>query len=120
MALKPKTKTSSATSAARAESKKLKKNRRKIRKAEKIKLGGKGQQQELPTKWRRISKEDGCKKAVDWPMDEEMINKLLEKRSKFKLDKNYNESDKIAAKMLDMGVVYDDALKRWHARLRQA
>ena len=69
------------------------------------------------TKWYRIGKEDGCKKAVDRPVDDAMVNKLLEKRSKCKLEKNYVESDKITLTLVDMEIVYDDALKQWHTRL---
>ena len=68
------------------------------------------------TKWHRIGKEDGCKKAVDRPVDEELVNSLLEKRSKAKAEKKYDESDEITATLVELEIVYDDAMKEWHTR----
>lgn len=114
--------------------KKAKKKRRKIRKAEKRELE-EGHKEENPpsssekqttkvaaaapksTKWRRIGKSDGCKKAVDRPVNEDKINDMLEKRSKAKAKKDYTESDEITKKLVEMEIVYDDAMKQWHTRL---
>lgn len=114
--------------------KKAKKKRRKIRKAEKRELDRQREEQNqeaavLPsakqttkaapksTKWRRVGKDEGCKKAVDRPVNEDKINDMLEKRSKAKAKKDYTESDEITKKLVEMEIVYDDAMKQWHTRL---
>lgn len=132
-----------ALSASRAEAqkayKKAKKKRRRIKKAEKKQemeqirrnnqlpssssssTGEKEQHNPTKatpgTKWHRVGKEDGCKKAVDRPVDEDLVNSLLEKRTKAKAEKKYNVSDEIAATLVEMEIVYDDAMKEWHTRL---
>lgn len=133
-----------AATIARAESqktyKKLKKKRRLIKKAEKKKqreideakglagdddtsassktrLAEENKGKQLPTKWCRVGKDDGCKKAIDRPIDANLVNKLLEERSNFKTEKNYIESDKTTRRLVDMEIVYDDAKKEWHTRL---
>lgn len=70
-----------------------------------------------PQHWSRIGKAEGCKKAVDRPVDEAMVTILLEKRSQYKLAKNYIEADKVTKTLVELEIVYDDAHKHWHTRL---
>eukprot|EP00978_Attheya_sp_CCMP212_P016021 scaffold41656_cov52-Attheya_sp.AAC.6 len=104
--------------------KKEKKKRAKVKQAgKKIKEQGLGlenenkeaeQQQPAPTKWCR---EFDCPKSTNRSVDEDKINKLLEKRSKAKSEKNYTVSDEITSTLIDMEIVYNDEKRQWHTRL---
>lgn len=121
--------TSKNTADAQKAYKKAKKQRRALRKAEQLQQKPRQQHQQprtensnTPTKaaWRRVSKEDGAKKAVDRPLKvnfgEEKINQLLEKRSEAKADTNYEVSDEITKTLVGLQIVYDDDKREWHTR----
>ncbi len=71
-------------------------------------------------KWRRVTKEDGAKKAVDRPLeagyDVDAINDLLQRRSIAKTEKNYAVSDEITKTLVRLQIVYDDERWEWHTR----
>jgi cysteinyl-tRNA synthetase len=108
--------------------KKAKKLRRKLRKAEQlIKQGTKEnnntrtEQSSMPKKvWRRVTAEDGAKKAVDRPLEAgygvDAINDLLQRRSTAKAEKNYDVSDDITKTLVRLQIVYDDDRGEWHTR----
>jgi cysteinyl-tRNA synthetase len=70
-------------------------------------------QQPAPTKWCR---EFDCPKSTNRPVDDDKINKLLDKRSKAKAEKNYTVSDEITCTLIDMEIVYNDEKRQWHTR----
>ena len=110
-----------ARAAAQKAYKSAKKKRRKQKKAEakrqRLAAAGGDEAATAATKWSRIGKADGCKKAIDRPVDDAFVTALLEKRSRYKLDKNYTEADKVTATLVGLEIVYDDARKQWHTRL---
>lgn len=71
-------------------------------------------------KWRRVTKEDGAKKAVDRPLEAgysvDAINDLLQRRSIAKAEKNYEVSDEITKTLVRLQIVYDDESWEWHTR----
>lgn len=97
--------------------KREKKKRRAVRKAQK-----KPAEEKEPaartknTEWRRVGTSDGCRKAVNRPVDDDKINILLKERSQAKADKDYTKSDGIAETMVELGIFYFDARKEWHTR----
>jgi len=64
-------------------------------------------------KWCR---EFDCPKSTNRPVDDDKINKLLDKRSKAKAEKNYTVSDEITCTLIDMEIVYNDEKRQWHTR----
>lgn len=71
-------------------------------------------------KWRRVTAEDGAKKAVDRPLETgygvDAINDLLQRRSIAKAEKNYGVSDEITKTLVRLQIVYDDEKWEWHTR----
>lgn len=113
----------SARALAQKAYKKGKKKRAKVKQTEQKKrdreLGLENEnenKQAEPTKlkWCRVF---GCKKSTNRPVDDDKINKLLEKRSKAKTKKNYTVSDEITRTLVDMEIVYNDEKKEWHTRI---
>ncbi len=106
--------------------KKAKKQRRKLRQAEmkqEAKESNNTRTEEPSTskkKWRRITAEDGAKKAVDRPLEAgygvDAINDLLKRRSIAKAEKNYGVSDEITKTLVRLQIVYDDERWEWHTR----
>ena len=99
----------------------LKRKRAKAKKAQ-AKAQTKAVPQEAvpidPTKWTRVLRGDSCPKATNRPVDNiEEIEKLLMKRSKAKLEKNYAVADKIAAKLISSEIYYNEDKKEWHTRV---
>eukprot|EP00592_Proboscia_alata_P011234 CAMPEP_0194367458 /NCGR_PEP_ID=MMETSP0174-20130528/15549_1 /TAXON_ID=216777 /ORGANISM="Proboscia alata, Strain PI-D3" /LENGTH=138 /DNA_ID=CAMNT_0039143219 /DNA_START=6 /DNA_END=422 /DNA_ORIENTATION=- len=130
--------TSKETAETRKAYKKAKKKRRILKKAEQKReieqqrirsnndVTGKpsslsGNSMDTSTKWRRVGKKDGAKKAVDRPLDDdysvEKINELLEKRSKAKEEKNYTVSDEVTKTLVELQIVYNDDKREWHTRI---
>ena len=106
--------------------KKAKKQRRKLRQAEtkqEVKESNNTRTEEPSTskkKWRRVTAEDGNKKAVDRPLEAgygvDAINDLLKRRSIAKAEKNYGVSDEITKTLVRLQIVYDDERWEWHTR----
>mmetsp|Transcript_25496 Transcript_25496/g.51154 ORF Transcript_25496/g.51154 Transcript_25496/m.51154 type:complete len:132 (+) Transcript_25496:82-477(+) len=108
--------------------KKAKKQRRKLRKAEQLMKQGTGENNNTRTEqpstqnkaWRRVTAEDGAKKAVDRPLEAgygvDAINELLQRRSAAKAEKNYGVSDEITKTLVRLQIVYDDDRSEWHTR----
>eukprot|EP00574_Skeletonema_japonicum_P006002 CAMPEP_0201718504 /NCGR_PEP_ID=MMETSP0593-20130828/4002_1 /ASSEMBLY_ACC=CAM_ASM_000672 /TAXON_ID=267983 /ORGANISM="Skeletonema japonicum, Strain CCMP2506" /LENGTH=125 /DNA_ID=CAMNT_0048208815 /DNA_START=135 /DNA_END=512 /DNA_ORIENTATION=- len=102
--------------------KKAKKQRRKLRQAE-VKESNNTRTEDPSTskkKWRRVTAEDGAKKAVDRPLEAgygvDAINDLLKRRSIAKAEKNYGVSDEITKTLVRLQIVYDDERWEWHTR----
>ena len=108
--------------------KKAKKLRSKLRKAEmkqemRENNNNTRTEQQLTSKkkkWRRVTAEDGAKKAVDRPLEAgygvDAINDLLQRRSIAKAEKNYEVSDEITKTLVRLQIVYDDERWEWHTR----
>mmetsp|Transcript_16796 Transcript_16796/g.21462 ORF Transcript_16796/g.21462 Transcript_16796/m.21462 type:complete len:132 (+) Transcript_16796:104-499(+) len=108
--------------------KKAKKQRRKLRKAEQLMKQGTGENNNTRNEqsstqnkaWRRVTAEDGAKKAVDRPLEAgygmDAINELLQRRSAAKAEKNYGVSDEITKTLVRLQIVYDDDRSEWHTR----
>jgi cysteinyl-tRNA synthetase len=110
----------SARALAQKAYKKGKKKRAKVKQTEQKKrdreLGLENENKQADStklKWCRVF---GCKKSTNRPVDDDKINKLLEKRSKAKTKKNYTVSDEITRTLVDMEIVYNDEKREWHTR----
>lgn len=111
----------SARALAQKAYKKGKKKRAKVKQTEQKKrdreLGLENENKQADStklKWCRVF---GCKKSTNRPVDDDKINKLLEKRSKAKTKKNYTVSDEITRTLVDMEIVYNDEKREWHTRI---
>ena len=110
----------SARALAQKAYKKGKKKRAKVKQTEQKKrdreLGLENENKQADStklKWCRVF----GKKSTNRPVDDDKINKLLEKRSKAKTKKNYTVSDEITRTLVDMEIVYNDEKREWHTRI---
>ena len=70
-----------------------------------------------PDAWKRVMRGASNPKATNRPVDNvEEIEKLLQKRSKAKLEKNYAVADELAATLVAMEIFYNEDRKEWHTR----
>jgi hypothetical protein len=95
----------------------LKKKRAREKKAKKATAAPPDEKPPVaPEKWARALRGGRYPKAVNRPVDEAQIEKLLLERDKVKAAKNYARADEIALEFQKMDVYYEDDRKEWHTR----